>query len=109
MIIRGFEDLKKENARVEDQPRQIPWSREVLRKSAGDKSPWSNLRKWWEDNSFLRSQGLENEIDLNEIKSAARGVKNKWFSRVVKYPDVFRAAINGNSCDWEAIKNVEEV
>ncbi|MDE2024892.1 MAG: hypothetical protein KGJ07_00185 [Patescibacteria group bacterium] len=60
-------------------------------------SGMSPLAIWWHNQSDLRAQGLINEIDLNEIIAAARGVRNKWF-----------VALNANLAAFKAILEPKE-
>lgn len=44
---------------------------------------------WYLEEDRKRDAKIENEIDLNQIKAAIKGVKNRWFHVVKKHPEMF--------------------
>ncbi len=67
----------------------------------------SHLQLWYEQENRKRRAGLKNEIDINEIRAAAKGVRNKWTDRVAKHPKVFQPVIEGTYYDWQEIMALE--
>ena len=102
MIIRGFEDLKEKP--VMESKQRAQWARQVKIGFASASQP-SPLYLWYQEEDAKRRQGLKNEIDINEIISASKGVRNRWFERVKKNPDLYRPVIDGKECDWAAVLN----
>jgi hypothetical protein len=64
----------------------------------------SHIFSWHIREEKKRQQGLENEIDINLIKAALGGVKNKWFNLVNKYPKSFEQ--ENKKFNWEEIKKL---
>ena len=59
---------------------------------------------WYSVENRKRDNKVENEIDLNEIRAAKMGVKNKWSELVKKFPDSFVST--KNKFNWEEIAKV---
>ena len=90
---------------MENKP-NIPWSRDVLKKvGARSADTASHLYLWYHEENAKRRKGLQNEIDINEIKAAAKGVKNVWYERVKNNHQLYVPVIENRSFDWEAAKN----
>ncbi len=62
------------------------FDRYALRPNGATVSP---VQSWYVEENKKREQGIENEIDLNEMRAAIRGVKNKWFLAVKNNPNMF--------------------
>lgn len=103
MIIRGFEDLK-EKPIMENKP-NIPWSHAVMMKVGVTCHTPSPLYIWYQEENAKRTKGERNEIDENEIIQAAKGVRNRWYERVTKNPNLYIPVLENKCCDWEAMKN----
>jgi hypothetical protein len=65
----------------------------------------SPIYSWYWREYDKRSKGQQNEIDENEIKAAAKGVKNKWHARYWSDPKKFQPIIENRSYDWNEIIN----
>ncbi len=76
----------KTNSWIEEAPKVADFDRYAPRPNGASVS---QIQLWWEREYRKREAGLENEIDMNEIRAAMRGVKNKWFSIVSKHPEKF--------------------
>jgi hypothetical protein len=98
-MIRSYEDYKSPNEAPVTPPKTQFWNGNQKHFS---KTP-SQLHLWYEQENIKRSQGLLNEIDVNEIKAAQKGVKNKWFSKVITHPQLFSDVDNLN---WKSIKAI---
>lgn len=90
--------------------RGVPWVSDVMEnmRSRGRGNAPSPILCWWEQESKKRAQGLENEIDINEMKAALKGVKNKWFSRVKAHRNIFEAYTEGKGHSWDEIKSLTD-
>lgn len=104
MIIKGFEDLK-EQPKMETKPK-LPWSDTVMAKvgarSAASESP---VKLWYTEEDAKRRARQKNEIDIAEIRQAAKGGKNRWSERLKKNLDLYKPVLAGKDCDWEALLN----
>lgn len=76
------------------------WYTKSLRKSAPTPSP---LMCWHLEESRKRSSGMENEIDLAEIKAAAKGVKNQWEKTVIRNKTKIQKMIETDKFDWHQL------
>lgn len=68
----------------EDKPKDF--TNRYYRKT--DTSP-SPLMGWYHGEARKRSQGLENDLDLADIKAAMKGSRNFWSAAVKKFPEKF--------------------
>ena len=79
---------------------RVPFASEVLKK-IGQSSPHpSELFSWYHREDAKRRQKIQNEIDLNDIRAAAKGVFNKWHKAVIKFPEVFESFLTDKPFDW---------
>ena len=69
--------------------------------------PSDNYR-WYMAESDKRRADLMNEIDINEIKAANLGVKNKWHLIVKANEDEIKAMIFDDKYDWQRIKALRD-
>lgn len=88
---------------------QLPWSSEVLRKGEREKRQptESPLKNWFMQESDKRSRGLKNEIDINEIKGAIKGFKNRWTKTVKQFPESFENLLQKKDSVWDWNKILE--
>lgn len=75
-----------------------------LSKSANAPSP---LLIWHMEESKKRASGLMNEIDINEIKAAAKGVKNNWFKIFEENKPIFESMVDKNEFDWNKLMELK--
>lgn len=68
----------------------------------------SHLFIWWFQEDRKRKLALENEIDINAIKAAYKGVKNSWFRIVSKYFTEFKIMSESDNYNWEKILGFKE-
>lgn len=108
MIIKNFEDLKRSDTDTLVKPPRYEWGHNVLvRSSKQDKE--SSLKEWHHQESIKKTDGLENEIDLNEIKAALKGTNNSWSNAVKKNKNVFLMLLmKDKKYDWELFKQLKE-
>ena len=80
----------------------VPWfSPGSLRRSAAMVSP---ILSWYQANDAKRSKGHLNEIDLNEIAHSLKGVKNRWFDRVMQDRPAYKKFVdNPTNENWDAL------
>lgn len=99
-MIRGFEDLKDQS-----KPK-MPWAIDVIIKAGSPAAAMeSPLKLWYLQENEKRYARQKNEIDIAEIRHAAKGGKNRWSERLKKNPDLYKPVIQGKDCDWETILN----
>lgn len=94
---------------LETKPRVLPWAGEVMTKVSVHRGAYeSPLKVWYDEENSKRRLGLINEIDINKIKAACYGVKNKWYERFKKNPSIFKCVIDNQVIDWQIILKGEE-
>lgn len=110
----GFNDVLTEKKRLNEEAKQLhvsprlPWANQVMNNMNDrkrDSSP-SPLLGWYHTENAKRQKGLENEIDIADIKAALKGVRNKWFGVVQKFEkeiDEMICGIKKNGIDWQKI------
>ena len=104
-MIKSFEDLK-ENPAIKVPQRltnQIPWSSEVMLKVGRPSGTPSEIYSWFFREDAKRQKGLKNEIDIAEIKAAAKGVRNRWYKRYHFMPEKFKPVLEGKEYNWSEI------
>ena len=69
----------------------------------------TELYSWYYAEDSKRYQGLENEIDLNEIKQAAKGTVNKWHKALKRYPEAFSDYLKGARFNWQLMKEAKDL
>lgn len=112
-ILKKYDDkplYDKSNPQTEtgytDRPK-VPWAHDVIHKAKTHISAHpSPLMVWQQKESRKSRLGLMNEIDINEIKAAAGGVKNKWYDRVMKNIDIVNPMITFQKFDWQKLKEL---
>lgn len=69
----------------------------------------SPAQEWYFKHKALQEKGLENELDIAEIKAALKGTKNKWYKRVQLYPSRFKTLKDGGDYSWSELINDEPI
>lgn len=89
----------------ENKGQRIPWSDEVLSKASVNprQATESPNKMWYMQENHKRKLRLENEIDINDIKAAAKGVINRWSAAVNKNPIIFRPVLENKPFDWKVV------
>ena len=77
-------------------PKLNMWDRSRLGKNGN----LSELYVWYHHHDRFRHQKKENEIDINEIKAALCGIKNRWTNVVAKNVAFFKSMIESKKYDW---------
>ena len=101
-MIKSFTDLKSDNE--QESVKHRFWSGNTATSS---RSP-SALHSWWHTEKAKKDRGLENEIDINEIKAALRGVINRWHGCIKSNPDLFKGFETNSEYNWEQLKAAYE-
>jgi hypothetical protein len=63
---------------------------------------------WYHQENEKRRNGMQNEIDIAEIKAASRGVRNSWTCVFKNFPKKFAELLHKNNFDYaefEKLKN----
>jgi hypothetical protein len=84
----------------ENQPKTSEYYERKFSKSAPSPSP---ILMWYLEELPKQEQQLQNEIDINHIKAALRGVKNEWFLIIKKDPEKFASMFDHNDINWKVI------
>jgi hypothetical protein len=66
----------------------------------------SDIQVWYMQENEKKRQGLENEIDIAQIKAALTGVKNKWYKIVQDHPIVFDKKTKDDKIKWADIEEL---
>lgn len=80
-------------------PKLQIWSKRRLSKSG----TVSDLYNWYNYHDNLRREKKENEIDINEIKAALGGSRNRWMEVVVKNKYIFKNVLESKKYDWNKL------
>lgn len=76
-------------------------------RSKSDSSPSKTL-SWYHRENDKRKSGLENEIDIAEIKAASRGVINSWTCIFKKFPKECHELMETNF-NYEEFKKLKDL
>lgn len=107
-IIRGFEDLQKEDKKIvlEQTARKLPWASEVMANMGKTSSMVSTLLTWYQEENRKRLEGFENEVDLNDIKAALKGTINRWSNTVKENRLFFLPLLENKKIEWNKAKTL---
>lgn len=105
--------LKEKERPTSENKQRIPWASEVMDKMSSNPRSHSvsPVLAWYERENLKRQQGLENEIDLNEILAALKGTRNKWFKAVKSHPKLFDGftSLESKKPVWSEIKALKGI
>lgn len=93
---------QREEATALYQRPKLQWSHEVL-KGVRSGPTESMLKIWYLGEAKARARHEENEIDLNEIRAALRGTKNKWLPAVTESREKFAVIETHKKFDWSEL------
>jgi len=89
-------------------PLQIPWADKAISKFRITASTESPIKEWWKEEDRKKNLGLENEIDINLIKAALKGVKNEWFNIATQNRKQLEESVNCKNIDWKKIMELKK-
>ena len=92
---------KKENF---TQASQFNFKNKNFRPSQETVSP---LMTWYLQELVKKNKKLFNEIDINKIKAALKGVKNEWSALINKNYDKFEILLDEKKIDWNQIMELK--